>query len=406
MCRVRRAQYALYQLGYSGQLLTVLADDYWFAAHQDSPLPGQHGNLVGEIQEFGRHALENLTDDDRQLSAHIRQLVESGVVGWAAYSESWLNEDHRRVICRLEALAEVSEEPSDDWWEASSPLASCPLGQVNASIDQLHESLPPEFSCCISAGKLVAQIRALPFNHSEQTDNRLQRFPIASLRQRLLDLQQSIPSLQELQYELPEAFAPMAGMSHSEYCKMMVAQIHRQIVSHFVGLMQSEQNLDQSTHSQISLVEPNRSTPHSNPLEVGSHDEGATPEQELTENANRDQSSDDDQRPNSGQAHRLLREPLPHAIQAYRLSFMLGRTQQAIADLMTCELGRPVCQGMVSRWLAAVREYVQAGGILPNSANLPPTQHHNREIPVDPSTIDLGARQDRRRPRPSDLNDD
>ncbi|MCY2926825.1 MAG: hypothetical protein NT031_15585 [Planctomycetota bacterium] len=61
-----------------------------------------------------------------------------------------------------------------------------------------------------------------------------------------------------------------------------------------------------------------------------------------------------------------LKEPNALAREAYRLHFVSGFTQTAIATMMSEEHGRKIVQGQVSKWVNEVREYVEAGNILPD----------------------------------------
>jgi hypothetical protein len=88
--------------------------------------------------------------------------------------------------------------------------------------------------------------------------------------------------------------------------------------------------------------------------------------------------------------------PPDAAIKAYRLKWILGvPTQTEIAANLSRELGRPVSQGRVSRWLKQAEEFVQAGGVLPGLPNVPA----ERPRSIDPERLDLGRRQDGRTER-------
>lgn len=89
-----------------------------------------------------------------------------------------------------------------------------------------------------------------------------------------------------------------------------------------------------------------------------------------------------------------VRRPSDNAIAAWRLRDIKGlKTQNEIADRLTNELGRPISQGQVSRWLKDVENYLAAGNVLPN-----PTPS-SRARPIDPSAINEGRRRDGRTPR-------
>ncbi len=96
-----------------------------------------------------------------------------------------------------------------------------------------------------------------------------------------------------------------------------------------------------------------------------------------------------------------IKRPPDDAFAAWRLRDLTGlKTQQAIADEMTTQLGRKVSQGEVSRWLAQVAAYLKAGNILPDLPGI-------RGIPqsLDPEVIDMGKRQEHRTPRQRERRD-
>jgi hypothetical protein len=84
-----------------------------------------------------------------------------------------------------------------------------------------------------------------------------------------------------------------------------------------------------------------------------------------------------------------IKVPSSDAILAYRLSIAIGKNQTELARRLTAELRRPIDQGTVSRWLKLVKTFLRAGNVLPD---LP--EPSRREAHMDPSKIDLGARQD------------
>jgi hypothetical protein len=95
-------------------------------------------------------------------------------------------------------------------------------------------------------------------------------------------------------------------------------------------------------------------------------------------------------------ARPALKAPPDAAVKAYRLKWVLGVPKQAdIAKRLTEELGRPVGQGQVSRWLRHAEKFISAGGVLPPVANMPSKQ----PMPVDPERLDLGRRRDGRTER-------
>jgi hypothetical protein len=94
--------------------------------------------------------------------------------------------------------------------------------------------------------------------------------------------------------------------------------------------------------------------------------------------------------------------PSADAIAAYRLSIVVGGTRTALAGQLSERLGRPITQGQVSKWLKLVKEWVEAGGILP--ALEPATR--KKPIAMDPGKIELGPRKDGRTERQRDRSDD
>lgn len=92
---------------------------------------------------------------------------------------------------------------------------------------------------------------------------------------------------------------------------------------------------------------------------------------------------------------RVLKRPSEDALKAWRLRDLTGlKTQQAIADTMTTQLGRKVNQGEVSRWLGQVEAYLKAGNILPALPGI-----RGEPQPLGPEVLDMGERQDHLTPR-------
>jgi len=89
------------------------------------------------------------------------------------------------------------------------------------------------------------------------------------------------------------------------------------------------------------------------------------------------------------------KRPSEDAFKAWRLRDLTGlKTQKKIADAMSEQLGRKVHQGEVSRWLAEVDAYRNAGGIFPDLPGL-----RSELQSIDPNLIGMGARQDHLTPR-------
>jgi hypothetical protein len=87
--------------------------------------------------------------------------------------------------------------------------------------------------------------------------------------------------------------------------------------------------------------------------------------------------------------------PSDDSIAAFRLRLVSPDTQAALAERLTIELGRPISQGQVSRWLKQVDNWTRAGNILPDLTSGPRTKPQS----MDPNRIDLGPRQDARTER-------
>jgi hypothetical protein len=88
----------------------------------------------------------------------------------------------------------------------------------------------------------------------------------------------------------------------------------------------------------------------------------------------------------------------PHDMQAWQLSQLHGMTQDKVAEALSKEHGRIYTQGQVSRMIARARAHAQASGLAEKVAG-----RIDRPRMVDPGRLELGARVDRRAPRPSDL---
>lgn len=87
-----------------------------------------------------------------------------------------------------------------------------------------------------------------------------------------------------------------------------------------------------------------------------------------------------------------------HDLQAWQLAMLHGRTQVKVADTLNKEHGTQYTQGQVSRMIGRAKAHADANGLsemVGNRKAAPPRV-------VDPGRLDLGARTDKRRPRPSD----
>lgn len=87
----------------------------------------------------------------------------------------------------------------------------------------------------------------------------------------------------------------------------------------------------------------------------------------------------------------------PHDRKAWQLVFVSGMTQTQAAKALNREYGTFYTQGCVSRMITRAKKHAQASGaadLLPKKVDRPKT--------VDPGRLEVGARTDRRKPRPSD----
>lgn len=108
--------------------------------------------------------------------------------------------------------------------------------------------------------------------------------------------------------------------------------------------------------------------------------------------------------PHSSEQPSKKREPSKNAIAVYRYHFATGKNQTELAnDLTLMELlGRAVDQGTISRWLTQVKEWLASGNVLPAISEEP----RQNAKPMDPTTIDLGERLDRKTKRQRHKSDD
>ncbi len=87
-----------------------------------------------------------------------------------------------------------------------------------------------------------------------------------------------------------------------------------------------------------------------------------------------------------------IKLPSENAMKAWRLHDLLGISNQTeLAKKMT-QNGVPTNQGQVSKWLKQVKDYMEAGGVLPELPMM------DKPTAIDPSKIDMGKRQDGRTP--------
>lgn len=94
----------------------------------------------------------------------------------------------------------------------------------------------------------------------------------------------------------------------------------------------------------------------------------------------------------------------PHDRQAWQLATLYGMTQDKVGAALNQEHGTMYTQGQVSRMIARVKAHADANGLAEKVAG-----PIDRPRTVDPGRLELGARVDKRKPRPSDMtraNDD
>lgn len=108
---------------------------------------------------------------------------------------------------------------------------------------------------------------------------------------------------------------------------------------------------------------------------------------------------DDDEAPAA-----KLSELKAHDRQAWQLATLHGMTQDKVALALNKEHGTTYTQGQVSRMIARAKAHADANGLAEKVAG-----PIDRPRTVDPGRLELGARVDKRKPRPSDMaraNDD
>jgi hypothetical protein len=105
-------------------------------------------------------------------------------------------------------------------------------------------------------------------------------------------------------------------------------------------------------------------------------------------------------RPEQSPARRPLKQPSKKAIAVFRYRLVTGKTQTELAaDPRLMELlGHAVDQGTISRWLKQVKEWLEAGNVLPDLSE----SLDSKPSPMDPKWIELGERQDGRASRQRD----
>jgi len=392
MSTVGRVHCALYQLGYNTQLLLAVVEDYWFAAGPDTQFPHSRANLLGEIQTQAIVAAESL--ELQALAETIQQIALASETAWSWFRENWHGSHHLEVIQTLESMGQVSDFNGNEWWEQSTPLAQTPFHELTLSLTSLTRELPPNLACCFTTGRLVAQVLTLPYGRCEQDEIRGERFPVGALRQQLSELRRRVDTLTDLEVYLPEDFAPIAGVSHAEYCKWVVHAAHSLIVSRLSTTSECEPSDDGRCDSTLHDITPMQA------FDVAEQGELPNGGSSGVASPTGCQSPEGAARPGLTGA---IRQPTPNALAVYRASLIMAwDTQEELARQIREHLGIPATQGQVSRWLRAVTDFLEAGNVLPDLR--PPSA--GRERAMDPSIIDQGPRLDPRDPRPSDINGD
>ena len=89
-------------------------------------------------------------------------------------------------------------------------------------------------------------------------------------------------------------------------------------------------------------------------------------------------------KPENERGGKRLKEPSPMAFECYRVHVLAGQSQKATAEMLSCEHGRTVHQGQVSKWIAQVTRWLEAGNILPD---LPTCSPAKTTIVVDPDVL-------------------
>lgn len=102
-----------------------------------------------------------------------------------------------------------------------------------------------------------------------------------------------------------------------------------------------------------------------------------------------------------------VKEPPKRYLKAYRVFVTMGQKQTEMANVLSKEWKKPISQQQVSRMLKRVREYLEAGNILPD---LDAGPRAKKEGDWDSATLDIGKRQDgrpntRRKQQDEDFDD-
>lgn len=99
---------------------------------------------------------------------------------------------------------------------------------------------------------------------------------------------------------------------------------------------------------------------------------------------------------------KLKKQPSKDAFACYRLSIAVGQKQTDLADMLTRELARLIGQPQVSRWLKEVREWLEAGNVLPDLTADSGTKP--KVASMDSANVDARARRKPKRYRAADLD--
>src|SRR5262249_49325898 len=104
--------------------------------------------------------------------------------------------------------------------------------------------------------------------------------------------------------------------------------------------------------------------------------------------------------PGTQRSRRTLKPPPPHYMKAYQLSILRqGISQAELAKELEQELGLPVKQPQVSKWLKRAKEYHRS--IMPEL----PEGDRKPTVTVDPKILERGRRQGHRKSKQSKPSD-
>ena len=356
----------LFELGYTAQCLVERAHNFWLWAHpddKDHEVPPVLCDLVEEMTAGLRH----LTG--RGLGADVGRLTNDAVtqlsVAWKAYQNGWMRSAHKK-----QCLGGLDADciPSPEEQEMLSPLVTDRWSQYRKSLKAAFTALPEELRIWPDLGGLAAQVLSLDSDTREQARILGEVFPIPALQDVLRSVRDAQPAFSDLDVELSDRRTNVRGYKDVDRVQRRVKALRKAI-------------LDRLKHRR----------PERNSSNAGNA--------ESRDNANTALIADQSKpggRPAVAQGSDAKRaKPKPPsevAIKAYRFHLLSssGSTQTEIAEALSRELGRPVSQGTLSRWLRQVTDWIKAGNILPD-LSIPTRKPQS----IDPGVIDMGERRDR-----------